>query len=344
MGIYRDGQIFLYGFVGDSWWDEGFTTMEVIEALAEHGRDEDVTVRMDSGGGYAMEGLSTYNALKAHGGKVTLQVDAMSGSAASLIAMAADEVVMKQGALMMIHDPSGIAWGTAEEHEKSAKLLNMQATEFAKIYASFSGKDADEVRGLMKVETWMTGEDAVEQGFASSHEAGVQSLMSCQPFDFTMYSKAPKELVTMTRSNKWDKEPETTPPTQEDGKHMPKTDEEIAQMVADAEARGKAEGAKEGAASYMKLQKQVMALPQAQTQPALAESFMADGMSFEAIKAKFDLMVSDEKPDDDGQDVDPQKYAEMRQNGAGLSGGGAPQKSSMNTRDVYRKRRERAVA
>ncbi len=344
MGIYRDGQIFLYGFVGDDWWGEGFTTMQVLEALAEHGRDQDVTVRMDSGGGYAMDGLSIFNALKAHDGKVTVQVDGLSASAASLIAMAADEIVMQQGALMMIHDPSGVAWGTAEEHEKSAKLLNMQADEYSKIYASFSGKSADDVRELMKSETWMTGESAVSEGFATSHEAGVQSLMSCNPFNFTMYSNAPKELVTMTRSNKWDQEPKTPPTTpimQEDGPQMP-TEEEIAQKIADA----KAEGAKEGAQSFMKLHKQVMELPQAQKQPALAESFMADGMDFEAIKAKFELMVEAEpqKPEGDGQGVDQQNYTEMRQTGAGLNGGGAPQKATMSARDIYQKRRAQAAA
>ncbi|KZK83027.1 ATP-dependent Clp protease proteolytic subunit [Pseudovibrio sp. Ad13] len=336
MGIYRDGQIFMYGFVGDYWWDEGFTTMQVIEALAEHGRDDDVTVRMDSGGGYAMEGLSIYNALKAHGGKVTLQVDAMSGSAASLIAMAADEVVMKPGALMMIHDPSGLARGTAEDHEKSAKLLNMQAEEFAKIYANFSGKAADEVRGLMKAETWMTGEDAVAQGFATSHEAGSQSLMSCQPFNFTMYEKAPKELVTMARSNKWDQEPEPTPTkpeTQEDGPTMA-TEAEIAQRIATA----KEEGKKEGVTTYMKLQKQVMELPQAQKQPKLAESFMADGMDFEQIKAKFDLM-EDIAPNSNNN-PSQNDYSSMRQTGAGLDSTDKPQQPTMSAGSIYKKRRE----
>ncbi len=344
MGIYRDGQIFMYGFVGDDWWGEGFTAMQVTEALAEHGRENDVTIRMDSGGGYAFSGLNIYNALKAHEGKVTVQVDALSASAASLIAMAADEVLMKQGAMMMIHDPSSCVCGTTKKIEQEAKVLNMQAGEFAKIYASFSGKTADDARELMKAETWMTGEDAVSHGFATSHEAGMQPVMSCMPFNFTMYTKAPNELVTIARSNKWDKEPEQTPPTQEDGTQMAKTDEEIAQMVTDAEAKGKADGAKEGVEAYMKLHKQVMELPQAKKQPALAESFMADGMDFEAIKAKFDLMTDDDKSEDDDPGIDRQKYTQMRQNGAGLNGGSAPQKPTMSAREIYQKRREKMVA
>ncbi len=336
----RDGQIFMYGAVGDVFWEEGFTAMQVVEALAEHGRDKDVTVRMDSGGGDPLTAIAIYNALRAHDGKVTVQIDAMSASAASLIAMGADERVMKAGAWMMIHEPSTGRWGTAQELKDGADLLDMQADEYAKLYAKASGKTNEEAREVMKAETWLTGETAVEAGFATSHDAGTASLMSCTPFNFTMYSKAPKELVTMARSNKWDKEPEPTPLTQEEQTQMPKTDEEIAQMVADAEAKGKANGAKEGVTAYMKLQKQVMELPQAQKQPKLAESFMTDGMDFEQIKAKFDLMEDNEPAPTPLPLPSQSEYNTMRQTGAGLDNTDKPQQSTMSAGSIYKKRRE----
>ncbi|SFK99380.1 ATP-dependent protease ClpP, protease subunit [Pseudovibrio ascidiaceicola] len=337
MGIYRDGQIFMYGAVGLDWYEEFFTALQVIEALAEHGREKDVTVRMNSGGGDPITAIAIYNALKAHDGQVTVQIDAMSASAASLIAMGADVRIMKAGAQMMIHDPSSGVWGTARDLKEGAALLDMQADEYAKLYAKASGKTTEEAREIMEAETWMMGEEAVIAGFATTHDGSTNSLM-CPPFDYTQYSKAPKELVTMTRTNKWGKEPEQTTPTQEEQTKMPKTDEEIAQMVADAEAKGKADGVKEGVETYMKLQKQVMELPQAQKQPKLAESFMADGMDFEQIKAKFDLMEDNEPAPNNNPSQS--EYNNLRQTGAGLDSTDKPQQPTMSAGSIYKKRRE----
>ena len=77
-----------------------------MAALAEHGRENDITARINSGGGYTHEGLAIYNALAAHKGKVRVEVDGVALSSASLIAMAGDEIIMKAGAIMMIHDPA----------------------------------------------------------------------------------------------------------------------------------------------------------------------------------------------------------------------------------------------
>ena len=94
MSVLVDGELVLYGFVGDSFWGDGFTASEVIDALAELGRDADVTVRLNSGGGYTDDGIAIFNTLTAHRGKVEIVVDAMAASAASVIAMAGDTVTM----------------------------------------------------------------------------------------------------------------------------------------------------------------------------------------------------------------------------------------------------------
>ena len=66
MSVLIDGELVLYGFVGDDFWDDGFTASEVIDALAMLGHDADITVRINSGGGYTSDGIAIYNALKAH--------------------------------------------------------------------------------------------------------------------------------------------------------------------------------------------------------------------------------------------------------------------------------------
>ncbi|WP_068318912.1 head maturation protease, ClpP-related [Polycladidibacter hongkongensis] len=338
MNIYRDGQLYLYGFVGDSFWESGFTSTQVIEALAEHGREEDLTVRMDSGGGYAMEGLSIYNALSAHKGKVTVQVDAMSASAASLIAMAADEVVMMPGSLMMIHDPAGITWGTAEDHEDTANLLNLQAEEFAGIYAAASEKSVDDVRELMKAETWMNGKKAVDEGFATSSKDGKSRTTACSPFNFTMYANAPKRLMQMAQRKNWTNEPgpqASQPLDTEDSEMKPEELEKIKMEAKEA-------GVKEGAAAFMKLHKEVMALPEAIAQPKLAEHLMEQGLEFDAIKATLETLekqTDSEATADNNQSAD-EAYTQMRQAGAGLGGTSAPQKPRMSRGDVFEARRK----
>lgn len=162
--LLLNGAIYLYGAVGDS-WGECFTAADVALALAEHGVG-DVTVRINSGGGIAFDGMAIYSLLKAHPGKVTIAIDGIAASAASLIAMAGDVREMRTGAMMMIHDPSGITIGPADVHEEAAARLHKIAENYAEVYAGVSGKPAKEVRDMMLATTWMSADEAVESGFA----------------------------------------------------------------------------------------------------------------------------------------------------------------------------------
>lgn len=201
MTILVDGELVLYGFVGENYWGDGFTASDVIDALAEVGRDMDVTVRINSGGGYTDDGIAIYNAFVAHKGDVTIVVDAMAASAASVIAMAGDTITMRTGSLMMIHDPAGHTWGTADSHEKSVGQLNKLADLMAGIYADQSGEDAGDIREDMKTEIWLTGQEAVDRGFATHTESGKSKSVAA--FDYRVYDHAPEKLVAMATKKDW---------------------------------------------------------------------------------------------------------------------------------------------
>lgn len=201
MSVLVDGELVLYGFVGDSFWGDGFTASEVIDALAELGRDADVTVRLNSGGGYTDDGIAIFNTLTAHRGKVEIVVDAMAASAASVIAMAGDTVTMGTGALMMIHDPSRITYGDAAAHDKSTEQLNKLADLMADIYAERSGGKAAEIREEMKAELWLTGAEAVARGFATDSGSLAEATVSA--FDYSVYAAAPDRLVAMSTEHQW---------------------------------------------------------------------------------------------------------------------------------------------
>ncbi|WP_082549707.1 ClpP-like prohead protease/major capsid protein fusion protein [Mesorhizobium sp. Root552] len=191
------GELVLYGDVGDMWGDgSGFTGKDVIDALAEHGSDK-ITVRLNSGGGYVRDGVSIYNALKAHAGEVTISVDAIAASSASVIAMAGDKIVMRTGALMMIHDPSGITIGNAEAHRSTAGVLDKMADVIASVYAARTGETAEAMRELMKTETWLDADEAVEFGFATDKDDTAAEAVAA--FDYEIYSALPESIPQEAR-------------------------------------------------------------------------------------------------------------------------------------------------
>lgn len=120
-------EIILSGDVGDmsGWYfgEEGFSSSDVILALAQIGNANDVTIRLNSGGGIATEGSAIHSAIARHQGNVTIIVEGVAASAASIIAMAGDDVVMSLGAVMMIHDPAGLTIGTVVDHEQQINAL-----------------------------------------------------------------------------------------------------------------------------------------------------------------------------------------------------------------------------
>lgn len=198
--ILVDGELILYGTVGDGLWGDGFTARDVVSALAEVGRGNDVTVRLNSGGGFASEGAAIYNALSAHRGHKTVYVDGIAASAASLVAMAGDQIVMRRGSVMMIHDPAGFTMGSATDHEKSIESLNALANSFADIYAEKTGRTVEEARADMREEIWLTPEKAVERGYATN----IIDAEALEPtmFAYHLYQHPPQPVMTVANSAK----------------------------------------------------------------------------------------------------------------------------------------------
>lgn len=203
MPVFKDGKLYLYGFVGESFWDEGFTATDVIDALLEHGPG-DVEAHINSGGGYTDDGIAIYNAFVAHPGNVKIVVDSVAASIASVIAMAGDERIMLAGSMMMIHDPSTITFGNADDHEVSLKRLNLFAGMAAEIYARVTGDHAEDIRDEMKDELWLDQGEAVARGFATS--ASDAESKDTSAFDYRLFMSAPHRLVASAKKHKWSME------------------------------------------------------------------------------------------------------------------------------------------
>lgn len=169
--------ILIYDVIGASMMDEGITPKFITEQLSE-ADGADVRVRINSPGGNVFDGIAILNILNGYEGKLTTQVDGLAASAASVIALAGSETVMADGAMMMIHEPWTVTVGNAEDHEDTINVLNKLGGTLAGLYAAKSGKDAGDIRQLMQSETWLSGDEAVEGGLASS--VSEMSAMACK--------------------------------------------------------------------------------------------------------------------------------------------------------------------
>lgn len=158
----------IYDVIGEDWWTGGgFTAKRMAAALRTIGAKE-VTVKINSPGGDMFEGIAIYNLLRDHPAKVTVEVMGWAASAASIIAMAADEIKMGLGTFMMVHNAWGVVIGNRHDMRDGATLFDGFDSAIADIYEARTGMDRAAIVKLMDAETFMGPSEAVENGFADS--------------------------------------------------------------------------------------------------------------------------------------------------------------------------------
>lgn len=157
-----EAELLIYDEI-DSWW--GVSAGDVIDALAGI-TAPNLRVRVNSPGGSVFEGLAIANALRAHPANVTVQVDGLAASIASVIAVAGDRLVMMPQSMIMIHEAAGLCMGDANDMEQMAGVLGKISDNIAGAYAAKAGGTAEQWRETMRVETWYLPEDAVAAGLA----------------------------------------------------------------------------------------------------------------------------------------------------------------------------------
>lgn len=154
----------------------GVTAQSFIGELKAHAGKE-IVVSINSPGGSVFDALAIYNALRAHG-NVTVKIMGVAASAASLIAMAGDKIVMPENAFMMIHNPWMATAGNAEDLRDMADFLDTIGASLTKTYVARTGLSEDEVKEMLAAETWLTAAQAVEKGFATEVEAALKVAAS----------------------------------------------------------------------------------------------------------------------------------------------------------------------
>ena len=148
----------------DNFWGDEITPKDFREEL--EAEDGDVTLWINSPGGNVFAASEIYTMLRDYKGKITVKIDAIAASAASVVAMAGDTVLMSPSSLLMIHDPSTIAMGNTEDMEHAITVLNEVKEAIINAYADKTGLRRNKIAELMTNETWMNAKKAVELGFA----------------------------------------------------------------------------------------------------------------------------------------------------------------------------------
>ena len=148
----------------ESWFDDDVTPQLFKDEL--NAGSGDITVWINSPGGDCVAAAQIYNMLSNYKGKVTVKIDGIAASAASVIAMAGDTVLVSPVSMLMIHNPATIAWGDHAEMQKAIDMLSEVKESIINAYVLKTGLSRPKLSHLMDAETWMDANKAVELGFA----------------------------------------------------------------------------------------------------------------------------------------------------------------------------------
>jgi ATP-dependent protease ClpP protease subunit len=154
-------KITMRGGIGD--FENHISADDFIAVLAEHSGD--IEIELDSPGGSVTDGLAIYNAISNYDGKVTVHIDTLAASIATVVACAADYVKMNSNGKYFIHRAWTVAMGNCKEFRSMADLMEMMDGDIADVYGYRTGIPKDELLDMMDKETWLSAQDAAEKGF-----------------------------------------------------------------------------------------------------------------------------------------------------------------------------------
>lgn len=197
-------ELLLYGEIANElWWGDETTPKQLAEELKALGDVDELVVRINSPGGNVFAGQAIYSLLKINQAKITVYIDGLAASAASVVAMAGDEIIMPRNAMMMIHNPWLRAMGDSRELRKAAEMLDqVRETTIVAYQSKAVDMEKDKLIELMDDETWMLADEALEYGFidkvdevnqaAASIKGDHMMMVNGLTFDLSRYQNRPK--------------------------------------------------------------------------------------------------------------------------------------------------------
>lgn len=187
-------EISIYDEIG--FW--GVTAQQFAKDLKALGNNlKQINLHIHSPGGNVFDGIAIYNLLKNHPANKTVYIDGLAASMASVIAMAGNEIIMPENAMMMIHKPWGIQGGDADDMRKYADLLDKVESTLIMAYTAKTGKSETDLAEMLKEETWLTGKECIEQGFADKLADPLVAMACIQSKKLEDYTNMPETIKNM---------------------------------------------------------------------------------------------------------------------------------------------------
>ena len=219
-------ELYLYGdIVKDQWykWSEDDTCpQDIADFLRELDNFKDVDIFVNSGGGSVHGGLAIYHQLKRHAGNKVAHIDGIAASISSVIACAADKIIIPTAAQFMIHKPSICLWANmnADDLRKEADMLDICQNSIMSIYMENvkDGIERETIEELVNAETWFTGENVIEY-FNFEVEESAEAVAQASIF-YDRYKNAPKSLLNKAFFNAKNQTKDTLPEMEDDVKIM----------------------------------------------------------------------------------------------------------------------------
>lgn len=274
--------------IGDA--TKGATSFAVRDAFKANKSAKSIAVNIHSAGGEVLDGLAIYNLLASHPAHVTVKIPTLAASIASIIAMAGDEIHIGKGAFMMVHNPYAQTKGGSEDLRKLADVLDKMRDSMVAIYSKRTGKSKEDCLKLMEAETWMTGPEAVKNGFADKLVDGPKKAIAAD--SLKIYAKVPDEILEQL---KIENEAPASAQSQAGDKEMDeKLTQALAAMFAEFEKKmdakyGKAVKATDDAASSDEPKKK-NPFAEESTESSDGSSDMPEGKG--KAKAQSDILVA----------------------------------------------------
>lgn len=191
--------------------DETINSADIANVLDDVNKD--VVIRLNSPGGDVFQGIEIYNYLKNHPSNITVEVTALAASAASIIAMAANSIVMEKGASIMVHEAATLAIGNKADIKKTLNALETIDESIVDIYQEKTGLDRDEISQMMSEETWFTAKDAVDKGFADDTKEKVVTPKETQVENNAEIIELQNQIANLTNEVKLFKNQNKKPKT-----------------------------------------------------------------------------------------------------------------------------------
>lgn len=188
--------VILSGTIAENfWWDDDYINAEMVREVTKN-LEGDIVIRLNSAGGDVFQGIEIYNYLKSLPNRIIVEVTALAASAASIVAMAADELIMMTGSQMMIHEASTFCFGNKSDVEKVLHALESTDSSLLSIYAERTGISRDVLTNWMKEEKFFTAEEAVQAGMADKLSEEKPEPTSIEPDVQAMIDKAVKAALS----------------------------------------------------------------------------------------------------------------------------------------------------